>query len=175
LFRSGGVEHVRDVGVRGAQTGGDLLVLGDHPFGAGLSEHGRDHRVDWLRVGRSELLSDVTGEVDPAALPAGAGQDRGHRGLDPGMGIRDHQGDTFRVVQGRDFQTAFAQAAQELGPEIDRFRIADAHAEDLSATFDGYTGGDDDGLGHDASSVADVDVGRIDVYVGEPGVVQSAV
>ena len=42
-------------------------------FGAGLGEDRGDERVDGFGVGRAQGLGDVAGEVDPAALPAGAG------------------------------------------------------------------------------------------------------
>lgn len=57
--------------------------------------------------------------------------------------------------------------------------IADGHAEDLSTALGRYAGGHDNGLGDDPAAfvvdpaaAADVDVGRVEVDVGEPGVGQ---
>ena len=60
-------------------------------FGGGLREDRGDHRVDGLGVGRSEVLGDVAGEVDPAALPPSTGQDGLDRGFQAAVGVADDQ------------------------------------------------------------------------------------
>ena len=53
-----------------------MLVLGGDGLSAGLSEDRRDQGVDRLGASRAQPGGDVAGEVDPAPLPGGAGQDR---------------------------------------------------------------------------------------------------
>ena len=53
-----------------------MLVLGGDGLPAGLSEDRGDQGVRRLGAGRAEPGGDVAGEVDPAPLPGGAGQDR---------------------------------------------------------------------------------------------------
>ena len=73
----GAVEHVGDVGEPGLdQVVGDVFVAGVDGFGGGLGVDGADQSVDGLGAGGAEGAGDVAGEVDPAALPGGAGQDR---------------------------------------------------------------------------------------------------
>ncbi len=53
-----------------------MLVLGGDGLPAGLGEDRGDQGVHGLGAGRAEPGGDVAGEVDPAPLPGGAGQDR---------------------------------------------------------------------------------------------------
>ena len=75
-IRFGLGEHVSDLRERGVQGVDDVLVLGGDGLPAGLSEDRGDQRIDRLGAGRAEPGGDVAGEVDPAPLPGGAGQDR---------------------------------------------------------------------------------------------------
>ena len=66
------------------------------------------------------------------------------------------------------------QAAEQLGPEVRSPRVADAHPEHFSVTGRGDAGGGPDGSGDNSTALADVEVGRVQQQVGEPGVVQPA-
>ncbi|CDK01732.1 hypothetical protein MIC448_820029 [Microbacterium sp. C448] len=170
----GSLEHGCDLGERGAEAVGDGFVLGEHGFGGGLREDRRDQRVDGLGTGRSDLLGDVAGEMNPATLPPRSGQDRLDRGFQAGVRIRGDQGHAERVGVGGDLQPAVAQAAEELRPEIGGLRVTQRHPEDLPASLTGDAGRDDEGLGDDTAAVADIEVGGVQEQVREPSVIDPA-
>src|SRR5690606_444386 len=88
-------------------------------------------------------------------------------------------GDQAEVLVGDDeadpVQTAFAQVTQEGGPEGLVLAVADHEAEDFAAAVLGDAGGDDDGAGGDLVVDAGLEVGGVEVDVGEAGVVQGSV
>lgn len=119
-----------------------------------------------------QVLGDVAGEVDLAVLPAGAGQDGFDSGLQLGVGVADDQRNPLGMLGAGGVEAALAKAPEELGPQIGRLGVADGHAEDLSTAQGGHADCDDDGLGGDMAVVSDVEVGGVEVEVGEAGVVQ---
>ena len=106
----------------------------------------------------------LRGEVDLAALPGGAGEHPGDRGLQPGVGVGDHQPHAA--------EAPVSQRAQERGPEHLVFAVADIDAEHFTVAVDGDRGGDDDGAGDDAMVVAGLDVGGVQVHVGHRDVIE---
>ena len=115
--RSGSVSHSMAVIVgNGVLHGGGGLMVGvADGFGAGLDGDRGDNRVDGFRVRRAQRLGDdVTGEVDPAALPAGVGQD----GFESGVDVVDDQCNLFGMLWAGGVETALTQASEELGPEV---------------------------------------------------------
>jgi hypothetical protein len=78
--------------------------------------------------------------------------------------VADHEADPA--------QTAFAQGTQELGPEHLGLAVADHHSQDLATAVLGDTGGDHHGPGDDLVLDPRFAVGRVQVDVGEAGVVQ---
>lgn len=125
-------------------------------FGAGLGEDRGDQRVDGFGVRRAQVVGDVAGEVDPAALPAGAGSDGLDCGFRPGVGVADDQCHPFVSGGAGGVQAALAQAAEELGPEVGRFAVCDGHAQDLAASEGRDSDRDHDRLGDDMALLADV-------------------
>jgi len=75
------------------------------------------HSADGSATRLTVRGEDVAHEVDSAPLPGGADQHRGDRGLQPGVGVADHQLDPA--------QAAGLQAAQERGPERPVLAVAD--------------------------------------------------
>ena len=118
-----------------------MLVLGGDGLLAGLSEDRGDQGVDGLGAGRAEPGGDVAGEVDPAALPGRARQDRLDSGLDAGMGVAGDQ-----HVIGGNLQPPLAQGAQEGGPKVGGLGVPNSHTQDLAAALGRDAGGDHQGL-----------------------------
>jgi len=68
---------------------------------------------------------------------------------------------------------AFLQVGEEAAPEHLVLGVADVEAEDFAAAVGGDSGGDDHGhRDHLWGGVADMQVGRVEVDIGELGVVQ---
>ena len=95
-----------------------------------------------------------TGPVDPAALPCGAGHDRGNGLLQPGVGIRDHQ-----LHAG---QPTGLEAAQERGPERTVLAVTHIQPEHLPTAIGGHPSGDDDCAGDDPAVHAGLEIGGVD-------------
>ncbi len=91
--------------------------------GHSLREDRRDQRVDRLRPCGTEFLGNVAGEMDPATLPSGAGQDRLDGGFQAGVRVAGDPGHAERIGVGGDFQSAVTQGAEELGPEVGGLRL----------------------------------------------------
>jgi hypothetical protein len=100
--------------------------------------------------------------VDPTALPAGAGQDRGDGRLEPGVGVGDDQ-----LHPG---QPSGLERAQERGPEGAILAVAHVQAEDFPAAVGGHPGGDDDRAADDPAIHAGLEVGGVQEQVREAGV-----
>lgn len=99
-------------------------------------------------------------------MPGGTDHHHGDRGLEPGVGIRDHQL--------RSGQPAGFDRAEEGSPERAVLGVPDAEAEDLTTSVGGDAGGDHDRLGHHAGAFAVTGatdsgfaVGRVEEDVGE--------
>ena len=83
------------------------------------------------------------------------------------MLVGDHQAHTA--------EPALTQRPQEPAPEHLVFGVADVDAEHLTVTVGGDPGGDHDGHRRDLrGGVADVEVGGVQVDVGELDVVEAA-
>lgn len=93
------------------------LLVHAHRFLADMGEYGVDQCFDRLGIYRADRLGHVAGEVHPALLPPGVGQDYFLRGLQPRRRIRGHGGHPFGIIQARSLQHEFAQTKQQLGPE----------------------------------------------------------
>jgi hypothetical protein len=104
----------------------------------------------------------VAEEVDPAALPAGAGHDRDDGLLEPGVGVGDHQLDAMKP--------ASLQAAQERGPEGTVFGVAHVQAEHLPAAISSHAGGDHHRAGDHPAVHPGLEVGGVHEQVREGGV-----
>ena len=87
----GVAEHLRDLGELLAEHRRDDLELLVDVLGVGLGEDRADRGGDHLGVALRDDREHVAHEVDPAALPGGADEHRGDRGLQPGVGIGDDQ------------------------------------------------------------------------------------
>jgi len=130
----------------------------------GLSEDRAEHRGDHVLVRLGDQREQVAGEVDPTALVRRALQAAAQRRDQPGMLVGDHQPDPG--------QAPSAQVGQKCPPERLLLAVAHGQAEDLPAT-----GGRDPGrhhhrLGHHLpqAGLAHMQVGRVEVDVGEAGV-----
>ena len=97
--------ELRDLG---AELVGDLAPLGPGGVGVVLGEGGGDEGGDDAAALFAGMGQHVAHEVHAAALPGGV-QHLGDRGLQPFMGVRDHQLDAAQAAPG--------ELAQELGPE----------------------------------------------------------
>jgi hypothetical protein len=71
-------------------------------------------------------------------------------------------------------QAAVFQRSQERGPEHLVFRVADVDTEHLAVTVGGHARGHHDSSGDDAMVDAGLDVGGVQVHVGEGDVVEAA-
>jgi hypothetical protein len=142
-------EHGFDFGELPAEHAGDDVELAADAGRVGLGEDGADRGGDHVAVPGGDGVENVAAEVDAAALPGGAEQDRTDRGLQPSVRIGDHQHHPV--------QPAGLEPAQETGPERAGFAVADVEAEDLPAPVRGHAGGDDDRLrGYPAAPAAPV-------------------
>ena len=120
--------------------------------------------LGWAKIVREQ----VAGEVDPAPLVRDA-LERPPECLDQsGVLVADDEPDAG--------QAALLEAEQEPTPEDLVLAVTDVQTEDLPLPGGGDPGGDNDGHGHDlpalAGGVTDVEVGRVEVDVGELDVVQ---
>ena len=113
---------------RPSMRGDDVELLAD-VLGVGLGEDRADRGGDHLGRALGDRGQDVAQEVDPAPLPGRADHHRADRGLQPGVGVGDHQL--------RPGQAAGLQRAQERGPERAVLGVADIEAEDLTAPVGG--------------------------------------
>jgi hypothetical protein len=104
--------------------------------------------------------------VDPAALPAGAGHDRGDGGLETGVGVGDDQLDAG--------EPAGLERAQERGPEGAVLAVADVQAQHLPTAISGHPGGDHHRPGDDPAVHAGLEVGGVNEHIREAGVGQGA-
>jgi hypothetical protein len=98
-------------------------------------------------------------EVDAAASPGRAAQDRADGLLQPGVGLRDDQLDSGPA--------AGLQGAQERRPEGAVLAIADVQAEDFPAAVGGDPGGDDDRAADDPPIHPGLEVGGVQEQVRE--------
>lgn len=105
-------------------------------------------------LGGAEGAGDVAGEVDPAALPGGAGQDR----FDA-CSLRPSWASETTTVTPRGsagVATLRPRSRSERRKLVQKSVVscvADGHAEDLPVPVDGAAGGHHYGLGHDASAL----------------------
>lgn len=88
------------------------------------------------------------------------------RGDEAGVLVRDDELDAE--------EPALFERAQERPPEELVFGIANGHTENLSVPVLPHARGDHDGLGDDVVIATDMEVGGVEVHVGEPGVVEGA-
>src|SRR3954451_6238679 len=95
--------------------------------------------------------------MHPATLPGGA-QNLGDGRLETFVSVGD---DKLHA-----FQATTHQTAQKLDPEGGGFRLTQAEPEDLAAAVLVDAGGDYCRDRHDATLLADLDVGRIEPEVG---------
>ncbi len=95
--------------------------------------------------------------VDPTPLPGGA-QHAPDRGLEPLVGVGDHQLDAL--------QPALEQALEEGGPEGLGLARAEVQADDLAPALAVDRHGDYGGDGHDPAALPDLEVGRVQPQVG---------
>ena len=79
-----------ELGDLGSELIGDLAPLGAGGLGILLGEGGCDEGGDDAAALASGMGQQVTHEMDAAALPGGM-KDLGDRGLQPLMGVGDHQ------------------------------------------------------------------------------------
>ena len=110
---------------------------------------------------------EVAGEVDAAALMAGALQHPAQGSDQPGVLVGDDQAHPGEATA--------AQRAQKAPPERFVFAVAHVEAEDFAFAGGGDAGGDHHGhRRHLPGGVADVEVGGVQVEVGELEVIQAA-
>jgi hypothetical protein len=100
--------------------------------------------------------------MDPAALPAGAGHDRGDGLGEAGVGVGDDQLDAVKP--------AGFERAQERGPERAVLAVTNVQAEDLSAAVGGDAGGDHHRAADHPAVHAGLEVGGVQEQVREGGV-----
>jgi hypothetical protein len=133
-------------------------------LGVRLGEDGADGLGDRLTRLLRDHREHVAQEVNPAALVPGAEHDLPDGFDQAGVVVADHQPDPG--------QAAFAQGAQELGPEEFCFAVADHHPEDFAAAVLGDPGGDHHRPRDDLVLDARLAVGGVEVHVREPDVVE---
>jgi hypothetical protein len=106
--------------------------------------------------------------VDPAALVGGALEAAAQGGDQAGVLVGDHQADPG--------QASATQVGQKRPPERLLLAVAHGQTEDLAAAGGGDPGRHHDGLGHHLpeAGFAHVQVGRVEVDVGERGVSERA-
>lgn len=105
--------------------------------GVGLDVDRVRGRGDHVLVGVADRRQDVAGEVDLAALPGGAAEDAGDRGLQPAVSVGDHEAYTVEAT--------VAKRVQERGLEHFVFGVADIETEHFTVAVDR------DGGRHDAA------------------------
>ena len=103
--------------------------------------------------------------MDLAALPARPGEHPGDRGLQPGVGVGDHQAHPA--------EAPVLEAAEERGPEHLVFAVTDVDAEHLAVAVDRHRGGDDHRPRHDPVLVTSLDVGGVEVHVRHGDVIEA--
>ena len=131
---------------------GDLAPLLAGGFGIVLGKGGADPGRDDAALRLAGMSHGVAHEVHATALPGGA-QHLGDRGLQPFMGIGDHQLDAAQAAPG--------QTAQELGPERLGLAVADRHAQHFAAAIGVDANSDDHRDRDDVVIAAGFDVGGI--------------
>lgn len=146
-------EHLSDGGECAGEHVGDQV---DVRAALGLSRLGEvraDGRGDHLLVVLARLGQHVAHEVDSAALPGTALQDRPDGVDQAAVGIADDQLDTV--------QAAVTQVAEELGAELLGLAVTGRAAQHLTAPIGADAGSDDDGLGDDSAGQTDLAIGRV--------------
>ena len=104
--------------------------------------------------------------MDPAALPGGAQEDLGDRGLGARVVVADHERDAVQAVR--------AERAQELTPEGLVLGVAEGQAQDLTVAAGADPGRDHDGPRDHAPAHAGLDVGGVEEDAGEGAVGEAA-
>ena len=157
-----------DLGKRRGELVADLVPRCVDGLRVGLGEDRAEHRGDHVGVGLGDVRQEVAGEVDPAPLVRGALEGPLERLHEAGVLIGDDQLHTA--------QAALFEAEQEAAPERLVLAVPDVESEDLPRAVSGDPGGHHDchrdNLAALAGLVTDVEVGRVEVDVGERGVVQ---
>ena len=158
------VVHQRpDLGERAGELVADLVPGLADGLGVGLGEDRAEHRGDHVGVTLGDVRQKVAGEVDPAPLVRGALEGPLQRCEEPGVLIADDQLHTA--------QATLFEAEHEGAPEGLVLTVADIESQDFPEPVAAITGGHDDGHGDDlvalAGLVAHVQVGRVEVDVGE--------
>src|SRR3954449_8854040 len=116
-------------------------------------------------VGLGDQGQQVAGEVDAAALVRGALEGPLEGGDEAGVLVGDHQPHSA--------ESTLLQVGEEGPPEHLVLTVADVETEDLTSAVDGDPGRDHHGHRHHlGGGVADMEVGGVEVDVGERGVVQ---
>ena len=143
-------QHRRHDREAGLELGGDLVELLADGRGIGLGEDRADRGEDHLGAPFRDPGQDVPEEVDPAALPRRAEEDRRDRGLQALVGVADDEPDADEASR--------PQAAQEGRPERAVLGVPDREPQDLPVPARGHPGGDDDGLADHAGALMGLDV-----------------
>ncbi len=126
-------------------------------LGIFLGEGGCDEGGDYATALAPGMGQQVAHEMHAAALPSGM-EDLGDRGLQPFMGVRDHQLDAAQAAAG--------ELAQELGPEGLGLRGADVQPEHLAPAVTVDADRDDGRDRDDAAGFAHLQIGGVQPDIG---------
>jgi len=163
---AGGLHHRHGAGELLAQHLGDPLPVGAHLIG-GLDHehrfHGGGHHV---LASLGDVGQEVAQEMHPAALPAAALEHPLDRRRQPQVGIGDHQPGAI--------QATLLEAGEELAPEGLGLAVAHGDAEHLAVAESIDADRHHHRTGADLHVAAEtaVEVGGVEVVVGEAGVVE---